>query len=713
MEPVRTPSSLEATGASKNDVQVMIPVSDEELVAPTMSGFGTPEVPLDGSRFEAYRFPAPTCPEYAEAVAPRLVPSASNMTTAELANAMEVLSLLNQSGRLQQMAQQIEHHEGSFTNAPQTHESGTTSSSTNPFQSVPWRSNVTYATIPRPPIRGEHIVHGVPTGVPEPKFFSEPQAPKRTHVFEASPSSEESTILLSTLQQLKGPSSEESTILLSTLQQLKGRLENLENRTSANLTTNPCVPYHPSPLTRVCTGLAGVPPGVKLPFVPRTKAPKPVACFTTTYEVYTLDQALALGLGPLAPMALLPDPTQPVPHTGRGTKAFFKPQTETKLPKFSGRDLDVYAEDFLRFLRSTGQEDLNERAKADLVINGCDNKDVKEVVSGALKKSDSWVRFLITLENLYSTYVTYLELNQDIECIPRLKEYPTTADIAQYVQKFTTLTDQLATSYYDDSKALLHLLLRVPPKTMDEIRATPERLSRIHTFNSLVDLLYELALQRKSDATLKNLHSMAQLNWLDGNTNADSNAPMNQEEAFAHSLCEECFVSFQQARGQANGNRGGGGRGRGKGGRGKGQGQGQWYWRREVEEDNSTAPKFFATVFCPNCGTKHNVRDKAWQDSLEARKEEQKQTKKGQGKGGKDQAKGGEKGSGGKANGGKANEVKGGKGKDEDKGKPQEKKRLEELTEREREKKRKRVLKLERQAKNLKDFLAGQTPGEA
>ena len=110
MDPVRTPSSLEATGASENDVQVMIPVSDEELVAPTMAGLGTPEVSLDGSRFEAYRFPAPTCPEYAEAVAPRQVPSASNMTTAELANAMEVLSLLNQSGRLQQMVQQIDQN---------------------------------------------------------------------------------------------------------------------------------------------------------------------------------------------------------------------------------------------------------------------------------------------------------------------------------------------------------------------------------------------------------------------------------------------------------------------------------------------------------------------------------------------------------------------------------------------------------------------------
>ena len=616
MDPVRTPSSLEATGASENDVQVLMPVSGEKLVAPTMAGFGTPEVPLDGSRFEAYRFPAPTCPKYAEAVAPRPEPSASNLTTAELAKAMEVLSLLDQSGRLQQMVQEVEHHEGSFTNAPQTHESETTSSSTNPFQSVPWRSNVTYATMPEPPIHGEPIVHGVPTGVPESKFFSEPHAPKRPHVFKAS------------------PSSEERTILFSTLQQLKGHLENLENRTSANLTTNPCVPYNPSPLTRVCTGLAGVPPRVKLPFVPRTKAPKPVACFTTTYEVYTLDQALALGLGPLVPMALLPDPTQPVPHTGRGTKAFFKPQTETKLLKFSGKDLDVYAEDVLRFLRSTGQEDLNERAKADLLINGCDNKDVKEVVSGALKESDSWVRFLITLEKLYSTYVTDLDLILEIEHIPRLKEYPTTADIAQYVQRFTTLTDQLATSYYDDSKALLHLLPRVPPKTMDEIRATPVRLSRIHTFNSLVDLLYELALQRKSDATLKNLHSMAQFKWLDGNANTNANANKDQEEAFAHSLCEECFVVFQQARGQrqGNGNRSGGGRGRGGSSRGKGQGHGQWYWRRQVEEDNSQTPKFFATVFCPNCGTKHNVRAKAWQESLDARKKDQKNTKKSQGK---------------------------------------------------------------------------------
>ena len=139
------------------------------------------------------------------------------MTTADLAKAMEVLLLLNQSGQLQQMVQEIEHHDGSFTNAPQTHESRIASPPTNPFGSVPWRSNVTYVTAPQPPIHGEPIVHGVPTGVPEPKFFGKSHALKGPQVVEAS------------------LSSGESTILLLTLQQLKGRLENLENEKKIGL----------------------------------------------------------------------------------------------------------------------------------------------------------------------------------------------------------------------------------------------------------------------------------------------------------------------------------------------------------------------------------------------------------------------------------------------------------------------------------------------
>ena len=60
------------------------------------------------------------------------------MPTADLAKPMEVLTLFNQIGRLQQMVQEIEHCHGQFTHTPQTHYSGTASSSTHPLQSVPW-----------------------------------------------------------------------------------------------------------------------------------------------------------------------------------------------------------------------------------------------------------------------------------------------------------------------------------------------------------------------------------------------------------------------------------------------------------------------------------------------------------------------------------------------------------------------------------------------
>ena len=95
MDPVRSPSSLEATGGSENYVQVLMPVSDEELVVHTMAGFGSPGVPLDRSPFQAHRFPAPMCDEHADPVASGPEPSGSSMTTAELAKLMEVLTLLN------------------------------------------------------------------------------------------------------------------------------------------------------------------------------------------------------------------------------------------------------------------------------------------------------------------------------------------------------------------------------------------------------------------------------------------------------------------------------------------------------------------------------------------------------------------------------------------------------------------------------------------
>ena len=58
--------------------------------------------------------------------------------------------------------------------------------------------------------------------------------------------------------------------------------------------------------------------GVKIPFVPRPKASKSVPHFTNTHNIYTFSSAIAIGLGPLAPMAILPGPNAPKPTAGTG-----------------------------------------------------------------------------------------------------------------------------------------------------------------------------------------------------------------------------------------------------------------------------------------------------------------------------------------------------------------------------------------------------------
>ena len=46
MDPVRNPSSLEATGAFESDVQLLMPVSDAELVVPTIEAvWGASPIP--------------------------------------------------------------------------------------------------------------------------------------------------------------------------------------------------------------------------------------------------------------------------------------------------------------------------------------------------------------------------------------------------------------------------------------------------------------------------------------------------------------------------------------------------------------------------------------------------------------------------------------------------------------------------------------------
>ena len=131
---VRSEATLDTP---EDEVHVLVPVLEEEPVVPTLAGFGTSEVPLERSQFEAYRFPVPIPHVPTDPLAPHPEPSGMNMTAPNLAQAVQVLMLLNGSGKLQQMVQELEYLDGSVHPALKTHESTTSSSRTNPFQSGP------------------------------------------------------------------------------------------------------------------------------------------------------------------------------------------------------------------------------------------------------------------------------------------------------------------------------------------------------------------------------------------------------------------------------------------------------------------------------------------------------------------------------------------------------------------------------------------------
>ena len=244
-----------------------------------------------------------------------------------------------------------------------------------------------------------------------------------------------------------GPTGSTEEKILEGLQNIQERLTVLEHSRSAsgfvNRSFNPLdTSLSPS---RVTTGLQGIPPGVKSPFIPRAKAPKGVPNFTKTHNIYTLASAVGVGLGPLAPMAILPDPNTPQSLKGEGSVSIQKPKAEATLPSFTGKDLEDYAADFCRYLRTTGRDGMDEKSKADLVIITCKTPDLKKSLSEVLTESESWVDFLISIEKLFPSFTTDLAIRNEIEKIPKLKDPPFTGEVSSYVQTLAHKNGDLIT----------------------------------------------------------------------------------------------------------------------------------------------------------------------------------------------------------------------------------------------------------------------------
>ena len=74
--------------------------------------------------------------------------------------------------------------------------------------------------------------------------------------------------------------------------------------------------------------------------------------------------------------------------SGSGTKGTAKGKLEIPLPVFNGKRLNLYARDFVRYLRMTGQKAADEMTRADLIVTGCKNEWLRGVVDDILTTSE-------------------------------------------------------------------------------------------------------------------------------------------------------------------------------------------------------------------------------------------------------------------------------------------------------------------------------------
>ena len=79
-----------------------------------------------------------------------------------------------------------------------------------------------------------------------------------------------------------------------------------------------------------------------------------------------------------------------------------------------------------------------------------------------------------------------------------LPEFPTAARVSEYVCDLEYLFSRMNVGSFEATELHLWLMSAIPTRTWDDCRTTSERKSRTHTYDALVDLLIELALEREN-----------------------------------------------------------------------------------------------------------------------------------------------------------------------------------------------------------------------
>ena len=173
----------------------------------------------------------------------------------------------------------------------------------------------------------------------------------------------------------------------------------------------------------------------------------------------------------------------------------FRSNSRSLIPKVS-----EWAQEFSECLLLTGPQHADVRTKCTLIKKSCKKKFSQRQGKTAIGNRFNWGDFLRRLEQMYPVHETDLSVCTEIEELPSLPEFPTAARISDFVAQLEELMGCMNATSYGPNEPHLWLAGKIPPKTWDKCRETSERKARTTSYDDLVDLLIQLAMERENDS---------------------------------------------------------------------------------------------------------------------------------------------------------------------------------------------------------------------
>lgn len=204
---------------------------------------------------------------------------------------------------------------------------------------------------------------------------------------------------------------------------------------------------------------------------------------------------------PFAPVSSLArrisrfQPPQPTPQPERESQPRVISQTSKlpilPLPTFDGTDLENFLKNWERWLRISGVELCDEKAKLDWLVESCSPK-VRKLVEKVVEEiPDNLVHVLQKLEALFPKLENDLTLRISLDKISQLPSSPEPSQVAQLLVEMEETLARLSTGAMSEQDKFLLLVKKLHPKFFQELRSDRYFKHRTQDFESLKRAILE------------------------------------------------------------------------------------------------------------------------------------------------------------------------------------------------------------------------------